>query len=457
MKAQEGQSVLSLGAIMAFRMLGLFMILPVFSAYVHTLPGATPFLIGMALGIYGLTQAVLQIPFGLWSDKIGRKPVILIGLVLFAFGAVIAAMSHSIDGIILGRALQGAGAIGSTVLALVADLTRDENRTKAMALVGMTIGLSFAIAMVLGPLVNAHFHLAGIFWLTAIFAVLGIVMLFTTVPSAPQLFVNKAVEGTPAGFKQVLKNSHLLKLDFSILCQHAILTAIFIALPILFTHDMKLSSGDQTWMYLAVLGLSFIAMVPFIIIAEKKRKMKPIFTMSVALLLICQLFFYIGQHSGLVIGITLFVFFTAFTILESSLPSLISKVAPIRNKGAAMGVYSSSQFLGIFIGGALGGLIFAHFGINGLFAFAAVLGLIWLIVAISMPQPPYLSTIIHALKPNADDEKLQALQTVTGVNEVAAMKAENLLYVKIDKQKISDTELRKWLEQSSLIDGVNNA
>lgn len=455
MQLQENKSIFSLGAIMAFRMLGLFMILPVFSAYVHSLPGATPLLIGVALGVYGLTQALLQIPFGLWSDKIGRKPIILLGLILFALGAVIAALSHNIYGIIIGRALQGAGAIGSTVLALVADLTRDEHRTKAMAMVGMTIGLAFSLAMVLGPLVNAHFQLAGIFWLTAVFAVLGIVLLFTAVPKAPKVFIDTAVESTSASFKKVLANTHLLQLDISILCQHAILTIVFIALPVLFTHDMQLSSTDQTWMYLAVLGLAFIAMVPFIIIAEKKRKMKPIFTMSVALIAVCQVFFFIGQHSGLVIGLTLFVFFTAFTILESSLPSLVSKVAPIQNKGAAMGIYSSSQFFGIFIGGLLGGLVFSHIGINGLFMLAAVLAVAWLVVATMMPNPPYLSTIIHALTQTPSESQLTELNKLKGVAEVASVPAEQLIYIKIDKEKISTTELRKWLEQSSLISCVD--
>jgi predicted MFS family arabinose efflux permease len=447
MKAFESKSVLSLGAIMAFRMLGLFMILPVFSAYVHKVPGATPTLIGVALGIYGLTQACLQIPFGTWSDKIGRKPVILIGLLLFGFGSVVAALSHSITGIIIGRALQGGGAVGSTVLALVADLTRDEHRSKAMAFVGLTIGMAFSVAMILGPLVNAHYQLAGIFWLTAAFALIGIILLFTVVPHAPKVFVDDTVEPVRNRFKAVLHNTHLVQLDISILVQHAILTAIFIAIPILLTHDMHLSSTDQTWMYLIVLGLAFIAMVPFIIIAEKKRKMKSIFTGCIAALLLSQVLFFFFQNSTIMVAITLFIFFTAFTVLEASLPSLVSKVAPIRNKGTAMGVYSSSQFFGIFVGGLFGGIILGHFGLSGLFVFAGVLSLAWLILSFQMPEPPYLSTLIFNAAEHGEfsDARVQSLLKLSGVAEAVFMKGEALIYVKIDKLKTSKDEVAKSL------------
>jgi predicted MFS family arabinose efflux permease len=463
MKAFESKAVLSLGAIMAFRMLGLFMILPIFATYTHTLPGATPILIGVAMGVYGLTQACLQIPFGFYSDKIGRKPIILLGLILFALGALVAAMSHSIYGIIFGRALQGAGAIGSTVLALVADLTRDEHRSQAMAFVGLTIGLAFSVAMVLGPLVNAHFHLSGIFWLTVIFSVTGIALLYTVVPDAPKPITDQAQITALASFKQVLSNSHLIKLDLSILFQHAILMAMFSAIPIVLTSHMGISSHNQTWIYLGVLALAFIAMVPFIIIAEKKRKMKMIFTSSVAVLFVCQILFFFGQKDTWLLITGLFLFFTAFTVLEACLPSLISKVAPIKNKGSAMGIYSSSQFLGIFIGGTFGGLTLSHFGISGLFIFTGLIALIWLIMSYSIPEPPYLSTLTFALN-NAQSHDAQQrtgilnqLKALPGIAEFNQMQHEQLLYVKIDKQKISEPELRNWLEQSSLINKAASA
>ncbi len=451
MKMNEGRAVASLGAIMAFRMLGLFMILPVFSIYLHKLPGATPTLIGVALGIYGLTQACLQIPFGTLSDKIGRKPIILIGLVLFAIGSVIAALSHSIGGIILGRAIQGGGAVGSTVLALVADLTRDESRNKAMAFVGLSIGLSFMIAMILGPIVNHFYHLNGIFWLTALLAVVGMILLFTAVPKAPTLMVDESVETTSSRFKQVLHNKQLIKLDLSIGLQHAIFTALFLAIPIVLTHDLKLSSEQQVWLYLAVLVLAFFAMLPFVIIAEKKRLMRPIFIASVSVIALSLAVLWLGNaHASLVI-ISLFLFFTAFTLLESCLPSMVSKQAPIRQKGSAMGVYSSSQFFGIFIGGAVGGTALGHFGISGVFAFALLLTVIWWFVSLTMQSPPYLSTIVIPSQ-QLSKESVQSIQALTGVNEVAWFKSEGLLLVKIDKHKIEERVLRNRLETGSLDD-----
>ncbi|MDF1761726.1 MAG: MFS transporter [Coxiellaceae bacterium] len=449
MKAKESRAVLSLGSIMAFRMLGLFMILPVFSSYVHTLPGATPTLIGFALGVYGLTQACLQIPFGTLSDKIGRKPVIAFGLVLFTIGSIIAALSHNIGGIIIGRAIQGGGAVGSTVLALAADLTRDEHRNKAMAFIGLTIGMSFMLAMILGPVVNHLYHLSGIFWLTAIMSVLGILMLFTLVPHPPELVVDENIEPTPRRLSDVLKNNQLLKLDACIGLQHAIFTCIFIAIPILLTHELKLSSDHQVWLYVVVLVLAFFCMLPFVIIAEKKRVMRPLFITAVLIIFICQLVMLMFVNSAIAISISLFLFFTAFTFLESCLPSWVSKVAPIRQKGSAMGIYSSSQFFGIFVGGTLGGVAYGHFGVYGVFILAAVLALAWLVISCCLDNPPYLSTMIFASS-KPEENIMQQIQQMNGVNEVTWFDRENLLYVKVDKQKIDDTRLRKLTEQGSL-------
>jgi len=227
-------AIFSLAMIMAFRMLGLFMILPVFSAHATALPGATATLLGVALGIYGLSQAILQMPFGMLSDRIGRKPVIAAGLILFALGSIVAALSHSIYGIILGRTLQGAGAIGSTTLAMVSDLTRDENRSKAMAMMGLTIGFAFSIAMILGPIIYTWFHLSGIFWATSGFAIVGLLLLIT-VPTPPKVLVHPDIERETNNLKSVFKNGQLLRLDWGIFSMHAMLTATFIAIPILFT------------------------------------------------------------------------------------------------------------------------------------------------------------------------------------------------------------------------------
>ncbi|WP_304986013.1 MFS transporter [Coxiella-like endosymbiont] len=273
MYAKERIAVASLTAIMAFRMLGLFMLLPVFSLYANQIPFATPALIGVALGIYGLLQACFQIPFGMLSDHIGRKPVITAGLILLGVGSILAALSHSIYGIIIGRAFQGAGAIGSTILAMIADLTRDEERSKAMALVGIAIGFSFAIALIIGLLINAWFQLEGIFWTTAIFATVGIILLHTVVPTPLQLLPHPEVESESGYFKKVICSSALLRLDFGIFSLHCILTAIFIGIPIILSRVINLTEHEQVSLYLIILLFAFIIAMPLIILFEKSANL----------------------------------------------------------------------------------------------------------------------------------------------------------------------------------------
>ncbi len=381
MTAQERRTTLLLSSIYAFRMLGLFMILPIMSLYATSLKGATPFLIGLSLGVYGLTQAVLQIPFGMISDRIGRKPVIVFGLILFLLGSVEAALSHTMMGIIWGRALQGAGAIGSTLTAFVADSTEEKNRLKAMSLIGMTIGSSFIIAMVLGPILNGIVGLSGIFWLTAALALMGIGFL-CFIPTPKHHDPHPDCEPVSGQFKKVLMNPDLLRLDFGIFAQHAILTALFIAIPLLLVNQMGLTADHQWKVYLPVLLLSFIAMVPFIIAAEKKGKMTLIFRGAIALIALVAFAFWLFPNTLFFISVLLFLFFTAFTFLEAAFPSLISKKAPKANKGTAMGIYSSAQFLGILAGGTLGGFFFHHFGLSGVFLFCASLGGVSLLIAL---------------------------------------------------------------------------
>ncbi len=452
MLQRERSAVFSLSLIMAFRMLGLFMILPVFSAYATKIPGATATLVGVALGIYGLTQACLQLPFGMLSDKIGRKPIITIGLVLFAIGSVVAALSHNIYGIIIGRAIQGAGAIGSTCIALVADLTRDENRSKAMAFIGITIGMAFTIALVVGPILNTWFHLSGIFWATAIFAVVGLILLFASIPTPPKLASHPEAEAA-GRLKAILSNGQLLRLDIGVACSHTILTSTFFAIPILLTHILNIQEWGQIVFYLVIMFLSFCFMVPFIIIAEKKRQMKAIFVGSVLMIALSQLMLLYFHMSIVVIGLLLFLFFVAFTILEASLPSLVSKIAPIRNKGTATGVYSTSQFFGIFVGGLLGGWIYSHYAITGVFIFGAALGFIWFIIAASMKQPPYSSTMIFPLNPEImvnQQDFYHKLRGIEGIGEIAFVNDDKLIYIKADKKIISENKLRNLIQKGNL-------
>jgi MFS family permease len=443
----ESRAAFSLAGIFGVRMLGLFMIYPVFSLYARHLPDATPATIGIALGIYGLAQALLQIQFGMLSDRLGRKPLIMLGLLIFAAGSALAAVSQTIDGIIIGRALQGAGAVGSVILALVADLTREEHRTKAMAVVGMTIGLSFGIAVVLGPVFNAWIGVPGIFWLTAVLALCGVLILQFAVPRPAAVARHRDAEPVPALFKRVLGDGQLLRLDFGIFAQHAILTATFLALPLVLKNGAGLATQQQWYIYLPILVVSVFAMVPLVIVAEKYGRMKPIFLSAIVGLGVGQLILLYVHASLYGIVPALLVFFTAFNLLESTLPSLISKVAPPDSKGTAMGVYSSSQFFGIFVGGSLGGWLQGHFGFAAAFGFSAVMAALWLIAALSMKSPGYLSS--RLLKVGrmgaAEAERLAArLKQVAGVIEVVIVGDEGVAYIKVDRRALDEGALESF-------------
>ncbi len=447
---QSTQTVIAVGLIMAFRMLGLFMLLPIFSVAALSLSGHTPFLIGAAVGIYGLAQACLQIPFGALSDKIGRKPVIVFGLALFALGSIIAGMSHSIYGVIIGRGIQGMGAIGSTSLALVADMTRDENRTKAMATIGMIFGLSFGVAIILGPLLNSHFGLQGIFYFTAILAVFALFLVYT-IPTPPKLSKNTNLP--KQNFAAIFKRPDLMRLNFSIFTKHAIMSILFIALPPLLNLYVNPQGYHQALFYCVVLTFSFFAMIPFVINAEKNRRIKGTLLGAVIVLISSQLMLYTLSNNAIDIGIILFLFFTAFTLMESILPSLVSKLAPLSIKGAAMGVYSTSQFIGIAFGGAIGGIIWKYTSLNFLFLFNAALATIWLVYLLSLKKVTYTSTFIFKCQQTAtnDNSYDKVINAIEGVKDYAIAAHEQLLYIKADKKIIDENKLRNALEKANLL------
>ena len=437
MERQEFRAAWSLAAVFSVRLLGLFMIYPVFAAYAQNLSGASPYLIGEALGIYGLTQGLLQIPFGLLSDRLGRKTMIIFGLIIFGIGSAVAASSTSIGGVILGRALQGAGAVGAVILALVADLTAEDNRTKAMAMVGITIGVSFMIALVTGPILAAFIGVGGIFWMMVGLALVGIAITQFVVPNPRRLSVHRDAEAVPALIGAVLRNKELLRLDFGIFALHAMLTASFLVVPGLLHGTLNMTSHDQWIVYLPVLLVSVAVMVPSIIVAEKHRRMKGVFVSAVAALVASQVMLYLGAGNLLVLLAALVVFFSAFNVMEASLPSLITKVAPPDAKGTAMGLYSSAQFLGIFVGGVVGGWAHQHGGSAGVFALSTAIAMLWLLAAATMAQPSYLTTRLVPIADGktGDAESLAArLRQVPGVAEAVVIAEENLAYLKVDSR-----------------------
>ncbi len=441
----EVRSTLSIAMVVGIRMLGLFMILPVFTIYGYELAGHTPFLIGLAIGIYGLTQALLQIPSGMLSDRIGRKPVVYAGLVIFIIGSIIAALSHSIYGVILGRAIQGAGAISAALMALAADLTRDEQRTKIMGTIGLSIGLAFSIGMVIGPVLNTWVGVAGIFWFTALLGGVAIVIAAWLVPTPQHSRLHRDTEVVSTSFGEVLHNRQLLRLDLGIFTMQFVLTANFVILPVVLTHMAGLAASDQWAVYLPVMFVAFVFMVPFIIIAEKRRKMKTIFVSSIGVLVLCELLYLFSDRSLFEVVVVMLIFFTAFNTLEASLPSLVSKFSPPARKGTAMGVYSTSQFLGIFAGGALGGGVYQLWGVNGVFLLSAAMAAVWLLFASSMQHPRYLSSYVLRLE-GVTEHRVPATETellsVPGVDEATVVADEGVAYLRIDRSVFDEDTLR---------------
>ena len=387
MNNTERRATAGLAVIFGLRMLGLFLILPVFALYGDELTGATPALIGLAIGAYGLTQALLQIPFGMLSDRLGRRPVIVAGLLIFALGSVVAAQADTIYGVILGRILQGGGAIAAAVMALAADLTRDTQRTKAMALIGISVGAAFMVALVLGPAIAAGTGLAGVFWATAVFALVAMALLFLLVPAGGEATFRPEVNARAGGLPVVLRHPDLLRLDLGVLLLHLVLTASFVVLPVVLESRLGVLRADHWMVYVPVLLLSVGGMAVILAVGERRRILHRLLAGVAALLIGAQLLMAGFTDSLIVVLGALWLFFVGFNTLEASLPSLLTRFSPEGFRGTALGVYSTAQFLGAFLGGTLGGLVYGGFGIQGVFLFCAAAAALWLLVALGLRAP----------------------------------------------------------------------
>ncbi|MFM2485600.1 MFS transporter [Celerinatantimonas yamalensis] len=432
--ATEKRGAMSLALVFGLRMAGLFMIMPVLAIFARHLDGYSPLTVGLAIGAYGLTQAILQIPMGWLSDRIGRKPVIITGLVIFAIGSVVAALSHSMTGVIAGRAIQGMGAIASSILALAADLSREENRSKVMATIGMSIGLAFAASLVFGPPLASWVGLSGMFWFSTGFAILGILAVWLVVPNVSTHAPKGEVSTSLAQFAQAIKHPQLLRLDWSIFALHLLLTAEFVQFPGRLV-EAGLAASHQWYLYLPVLFGSFVLMVPMLILAAKRNQHRGYFLLALAIFFLSNLILLFASSLPMLV-LSALLFFTGFNYMEASLPAMISSLAPAGQKGGAMGVYSTCQFIGAFIGGSMAGLVMSHFGRMPLVLVAMLVVLVWMAIAMGIKVQSGLKnhTISYTQKLDSD-ALVNHLGQLDGVVEVVVLPDEQTAYLKVNHKQ----------------------
>ncbi|WP_144393859.1 MFS transporter [Pleionea sediminis] len=446
MNSTEKRAALSLSSVFAVRMLGLFMILPVFAVLGQSLEGSTPFLVGLAIGAYGLTQAIFQIPFGRMSDRFGRKPVILVGLALFAAGSVVAALSEHIVWIIVGRLLQGCGAIASAVMALAADLSRDEQRSKVMASIGMSIGGAFTIAMFAGPFIADFSGLSGLFWSSALLAVAAIIIILFWTPTPHHRYSQRDAVAAKGQIRHIIKEPQLWRLNFGIFSLHFLLTAFFVAFPLkLLAFDISLK--ESGWIYVAVMVLAAFIMVPMIILAEKRWKHKQVMVLTMCAIAALELV--IGNTNNNLWSLILFlgIFFGGFNVMEALFPSLISRIAPASSKGAALGVYSTCQFLGASLGGPVAGYLAQTYGLSATYTAGAVIAILWAIAGIGLKSPPRLTSYTFTVHHIGDEDSINALlddiHAIEGVAEAVALPEAGAVYLKVDQQQLDVAALNQ--------------
>lgn len=450
----EKRAAISLSFLYATRMMGLFLLLPVLSLLARDLEGATPLLIGLAVGIYALFQALLQIPFGFVSDRFGRKPVILTGLAIFIVGSLIAAMADSIWGIVIGRALQGGGAISAVIMAMAADLTRDNQRTKIMAVIGASIGLSFIVSIIVGPLLMVRFNLAGIFYFIAASGVVAVLLVIFVVPDPEMSNSDRNVSVVTEEIPVLLRSPELLRIDFGIFVLHLLITAGFVCIPLrLLDNGVAIESHWSVYL-LGAIG-SLLVLLPMIGFAERKLPVRWVMVTGIAGLSVALVAMGLDNSSFWVAVIWMALFLGFMSVLESLLPSLASRTAPASLRGTAMGVYSTSQFFGAFVGGVAGGWLVGELGNSQTLIVLGLISLCWLPIAWCMQSPQRLSNYRLSLKESLLTTRSDAgspdLQTLTaqlklipGVVEVSVMGAEKAAYLKVNRQEFDEQSLREF-------------
>lgn len=441
----ERRSVLALAMVYLFRMLGLFLIMPVISVAADGLDGADAALIGAAIGIYGFTQASLQIPMGMLSDKLGRKRVILFGLLLFALGSIICAHADSIATLIIGRAVQGAGAIASTLMALLSDVTKEQNRTKAMAMVGISIGASFMLSLILGPVLFQWVGLAGLFYLSFAFSIVGMGLIVWAVPNVTEHTFKRDTTPSLVALKDVLRNGRLRFLNISVFLLHGSLTALFVAIPSLLIHRYGLSLGQHSILYLLVMGAAFVLMLPLVIAAEAKGLMKHVLTIVITIIGLATVAMEWASNVWL-FGVTVCLFFVAFNTLEATLPSVVSKLAPVGYRGTAMGVFSTHQFMGAFVGGAGGGWLLQNTSMTMLFSIIGGIWLLWAVISAWQPAPKQVTSMAFSVVAHTEDDVQQLteeIMAIQGVEDMQIFMDEQTAYLKVDKKQLDKAALQR--------------
>ncbi len=437
------RKVLPLSLIVALRFFGLFIVLSVLSQYALELPGGTALLAGIAVGGYALTQAVLQVPFGVLSDRIGRKKTLLLGLLIFAAGSAICAIADNIYLLLLGRFLQGAGAIGSVVTAMIADHVREDQRAHAMAVMGMTIAMSFAAAMIIGPLVGGFYSVSALFWLTAVLAILALAILFTAVPEPPKIVHSYSEE--EAKIKHVFKDKDLVRMYITFLFHSSTMAIAFFLIPLVMKQKFGMGPEDYWKVYLPAVVFGIVAMGPAAVFGEKYGKGKEVFLVSIAF--IAAAFALMGWSDSILwFAVGAVFFFIGFNMFEPLLQSFVSKFAKVHQKGAALGVANTFAYVGIFLGGAIGGWLYQHFGASGVATFVLIVSIFWGAWIYTMRSPGVRDNIFLPFA-EYDKERVNALKMVNGVTDFYINETEEIIVVKFDNEIVEEDVIKTFLQR----------